>query len=563
MQDRHINPLLSELQKIALYDESYEAEANETKEPMNPDHAPMMQQADADAESAKTGSELDAELQAKKDDITTAKEDAQADKEAEEVFLALHDKVASALPEFGVLARLYDWAQGGQQTTDELFKEAASLLDEMLSSEEAYMEHMTKVAQDLFSSEENQDELYSADGIRFVLHKMADFMENPDLQSSGNGFLQKVQDGVGKFMGSVQELGNSVRHLDALKSELKAANTLLAKTTAEWALEKDPITGVATPRGMELLDQMEANPAPQLRKQVMQGRLGRGALFGGAAAGAIYGGHKLHSALHPQPSEEQVAGAEDKVLLNKVADGTLMEEYRSEIGGIAKMKNTTKASIVRDFLKIAGAAALIQAANDPSLDVAIVKEARDTFNEISLLGRKDMDEAFIKVAQQVYTEPELHEVVAGKYTDHLLEKVSFYVEANNMSAKELEKTAGAAGVATKGVAGALSDAASNIEEYIGTAKKEAEGAGREYIGVVKGAEGKGDNKGPAGTGTPGGGIIANNMAGYKVINNPGEYDVEQTAAMLEDAVLAKQAAYDTYYAADEFIKNYAGKVSGK
>lgn len=215
-------------------------------------------------------------------------------------------------------------------------------------------------------------------------------------------------------------------------------------------------------------------------------------------------------------------------------------------------------SIVQDFLKIAGAAALIQTAQDANVDAGLRKEASDAFDEISLLGRSEMGAAFIKVAQEVYTEQELHEIVAGKHTPNLLNKVAFFLQADEMSADELYKVAGASGVATKGVGGALSDAASNIESYIDTAKANAEGAGREYVGVVKGAEGKGDNKGPAGTGQVGGQIVANNMAGYNVINNPGEYDVEQTAAMIEEASLAKQAAYDTYHRADKFLKHFAG-----
>lgn len=548
------NKFLDELQKLAMFG-SEEAENNAVQEPMNPDTAPEMKQADADAESAKDQNDKEAELQKAKDDITNAKE-------ASDEHDALYEKIANALPEFGVLARLYDWAQGGSDVSEQVYKEASSILDEMLTDEEKYIEHMTRVANELFASEENQNELYSEEGMQFVFDKLADFLDNEDLQkvaAEDGSFMGKVMGSMGDFVNSVGKFFKDVKDLPENKSALEAALATDKATAFELKGERNEL-GINTPRGMELMDNLEHSLAPELANSVRNGRIGRGLGAGALAGGALYGGHKLYQGLHSENDDEQLAASEDKGLLSKIAGGTLMEEYRSETGGMAKM---SKRALVNDFLKIAGAAALISAANDKTIKEEFRKEAEQVFDEIAVLGRKQMDAAFIKVATDIYSEQELHEIVAGKHTDTLFSKVAFFVEANEWSADELEKRAGASGVATKGVGGALSDAKSNIEEFIGTAKANAEGPGREYIGVVKGAEGKGDNKGPAGTGTPGGQIITNSMAGYKVINNPGEYDVEQTAAMLEEAVLAKQAAYDTFNRADDFIKKFSGAVHGK
>jgi hypothetical protein len=548
------NAFLAEMQKLAAYHGDLESEMNASKEPMNPDIAPKMTQEAAAEEQNKDENEKEKELQDKKDEI-------EREKEATELNL-LSEKIAAALPEFGTLARLYDWAQGGESVSEQVYKEASHILDEMLSSEEQYVEHMSRVAEELFSSEINRNELYSEDGMQFVFQKLSDFLGNEDLQkeaSEDGTFMQNVFGSMGDFVNSVGKFFKDTKNLAENKVKLEAETVVHNATVNELGRERNFQTGEVTPRGMQLLDQLEASPQPELVDSVRNGKIGRGLLAGGIAAGALYGGHKLYQGLHSSP-DEQLASSEDKGLLSKVAGGTLMEEYRSETGGMTKMANKT--TIVTDFLKIAGAAALISAANDAT-DVGLRKEASDAFDEIAHLGRSEMGAAFIKIAQEAYTEQELHEIVAGKHTPHLLSKVAFFLEADEMSVQELEKVAGAGGVATKGVGGALSDAASNIESFIDTAKSNAEGAGREYVGVVKGAEGKGDNKGPAGTGLAGGQLVANNMVGYNVVNKPAEYDVEQTAAMIEEAVLAKQAASETYQRADAFLKKYAGIVTAR
>jgi hypothetical protein len=548
------NPFLSELQKIAIYHGDLEAEANSSKDPMNPEVGPKMSQEAASEEQNKDEETKEAELQEAKDNI-------EREKEASEYDL-LADKIAAALPEFGVIARLYDWAQGGDTVSEQVYKEASAILDDMLTSEDKYVENMTRVATELFASKENQEELYSEAGMEFVFKKIADFIGNEDLQkeAAASDFMHHVLGSMGDFVNSMGKFLKDTKELAVNKAKLEAENIVHSNTLNELGRETDPTTGAHSPRGIHLLDQLEASPRGELVDSVRNGQIGRGLAGAGLAAGALYGGHKLYQGLHAGPGEEQVASSESKGLLSKVAGGTLMEEYRSETGGMAKMN---RKSIVPDFLKIAGAAALIQIAQDETADAGFRKEASDTFDEISFLGRSEMGAAFIKIAQEAYTEQELHEIVAGKHTANLLNKVAFFLQVDEMCVDELNKVAGAAaGVATKGVGGALSDAASNIEAYVDTAKENAEGAGRQYIGVVKGAEGKGENKGPAGTGLAGG-QLTGSMAGYNVVNNPAEYDVEQTAAMVEEAVLAKQAAVETFNRADAFLNKYARIVASK
>lgn len=192
-------------------------------------------------------------------------------------------------------------------------------------------------------------------------------------------------------------------------------------------------------------------------------------------------------------------------------------------------------SIVKDFLKIAGAAGLLELANNEGVDMELRKEAAESFNAISRMNRYDMEASFEKMATQIYSEPQLHEIVAGQHTDYLFDKIAYFTELNDLGADELEKVAGADGVAAKGVAGALTDAKSNIEEKVKSDKEHTE--------TVKNGE--------LGTRKP------DDMRGYSVINNPGQYKVEKTAAhkvMIEEAELRKEAAYRAFVEADTFIK---------
>lgn len=194
-------------------------------------------------------------------------------------------------------------------------------------------------------------------------------------------------------------------------------------------------------------------------------------------------------------------------------------------------------SVVKDFLKIAGAAGLLELANNDEVEMELRKEAAESFNAISRLNRFDMEQSFEKMATQIYTEPQLHEIVAGQHNDYLFDKIAYFTSLNDLGADELEKVAGADGVAAKGVAGALTDAKSNIEEKVKSDKEKTE--------TVKNGE--------LGTRKP------DDMRGYNVINNPGAYKVDKTAsAFFEEAEMRKEAAYREFVAADTFLKANRG-----
>lgn len=219
--------------------------------------------------------------------------------------------------------------------------------------------------------------------------------------------------------------------------------------------------------------------------------------------------------------------------------------------------------VVKDFLKVAGAAGLVSIVNDENADMELRKEASEAFDAIAAMGRNEMDDQLVKVAQQIYSEDELHEIVAGHHTETLFDKVAYFVDSVDASYDDVfEKTANAGGVAAvKNIGAGLKDAAGNIVNVIGKKKQEAEATGREYIGALKGEYGNGA-KGIAGTGTAtglaGGGLVgAGAMAGYNAIKNPSEYNIEQTASAYEEAVLAKQAAVEAYAQADAFTQSFA------
>lgn len=224
--------------------------------------------------------------------------------------------------------------------------------------------------------------------------------------------------------------------------------------------------------------------------------------------------------------------------------GTLETGMYKNDGGIEKMSQ----QLVKDFLKLAGAAGLVGIVQNENLDFGLRKEASETLDYIATLGRSRMDDELVKVAQQIFPENELHEIVANQHTPQLVEKVAYFLEANETSIDELEKVANAGGVAAvKNLGAGLADSVSNIEATIDTEKAKTEGAGREYIGDVQHGGGKA------------GGALTGDLAGYNVINNPEKYDIEQTASILEEAFLAKQAAEDAYYKADAFIQSILNK----
>lgn len=468
----------------------------------------------------------------------------------------LVSKVASEMQSLGTIAKIIEFANGdADYITAEMQKEASELIDYMVSSEDAFFEGMERVASELFESEESQQELYSREGLAFTFEQLAAFdsigfdkQANEELNA-----LQKLKAFAGNAVNSGREAVNnavySTRNTPAIGEEL-------AGIRAEEAEYYKPENHNVGPQSLEQ-DAANRKYLGELaeRKKILasQKNLGNGIRYGTAGAvaagGAIYGGKKIYDHMNRDQMEEKVAG----VLPVAYHGDTLNVATETENnGGIQKMSK----QLVNDFLKVAGAAGLVSITNDESLDMELRKEASDAFDYISNLGSTDMDNELVKVAQEIYSEDELHEIVAGGHTDYLMDKVAFFIEATESSFDELEKIASAGGVsAIKSMGGKLRDASSNIINTIGAKKDQAQGAAREYAGVLK------DHKGSAAlshgaTGLAGGGLVAGGLAGYNAINNPEEYDIEQTAAALEEAYLTKQAAVEAFGNADRFIRDY-------
>lgn len=482
-----------------------------------------------------------------------------SDEELEQVLVS---KVASEMTSLGTIAKLVECSKADADSiTSEMQKEATELIEYMVTSEEAFYEGMERVSSQLFQSDEAQAELFSRDGLIFTFEQLATFDEDGfDKQADeGPNALQKLKAfageavettkaKLGEALYSVKNLKHIGEDLQATSAQLREYDNLLGSVSLEPGVDD-----ILTFNDRAVTTEARNSLQHSVDMLDSQRRLGKSVLYGGGGAalagGALYGGKKLYDHLHEDGNEEKVAG----VLPDTFQGGTLNVATETELnGGIQKMSK----QLVTDFLKVAGVAGLVSIAQDETLDENLRKEASDRFDEIAVLGNTAMTNEFVKVAQEIYSEEDLHEIVAGKHTDHLFDKVASFVSATESSIDELEKTANAGGVAAiKAVGAGLKESAGNIANSVGQAKAKAEGAGREYIGVLA------DHKGAAGlshgaTGLAGGGLIAGAMAGYNAINNPAEYDIEQTAAALEEAMLTKQAAIETYTQADAFIRQY-------
>lgn len=479
-----------------------------------------------------------------------------SDEELEEVLVS---KVASEIQSLGAIAKIVEYAKGeNDYITPEMQKEASDLIEYMVSSEEAFYDGLERTASQLFENEESLQELYSHEGVAYTFEQLATFDQDGfDKQANEDpNALQKLKAFAGSAIDSTKakfgEAFSSVRNLKQIGEDISS-------TAAELDQYTEMVSGVDLKNG----DLSQLNPH---YKQVLEERhadllrrqgMGRAIKYGGGGAvlagGALAGGKAIYDHMNrpeDEVMEEKVAG----LLPAELDGGTLNIAMKSDInGGIQKMSK----ELVRDFLKLAGAAGLVSIVNDEERDMDLRKEASEAFDYIAGLGNSAMTEEFVKVAQQLYDEDELHEIVAGNHTEYLMDKVAFFIDSTETSVDELEKTASAGGVAAKikAVGAGLKDSATNVVNTIGNAKNKAEGAGREYVGVLK------DHKGAAGlshgaTGLAGGGLVGGAMAGYNMINNPQEYDIEQTASALEEAFLTKQAAVDAYGRADAFIRQY-------
>ena len=195
--------------------------------------------------------------------------------------------------------------------------------------------------------------------------------------------------------------------------------------------------------------------------------------------------------------------------------------------------------LVESFLKLAGVAGLLDIAQNEENTPEQQKLAMETFDKIAQLKPSEMGAELIKVAGQIYPQETLREIVAGQYTDELFEKTASVVSWNDMSAPELEElvktAANASGVAAKGIGGELADAKAQIQEKIKKEKEKAESISLGRQGVKK----------------------ADDLTGYNVINNPGEYKVDKTASdlALEEAYMKKEAHLQEALKWDAFISN--------
>lgn len=200
----------------------------------------------------------------------------------------------------------------------------------------------------------------------------------------------------------------------------------------------------------------------------------------------------------------------------------------------------TEDHLTHDMLKLAGAAGLIGITNNEGEDLGIRKQASDTFDAIASLHPQDMGDAFVKVAFDLYADDELEEVLAGYHLEPTFEKVASIINLGEMDAYSLEKVAsenGSSATAAKAVAHELSDAASNVAAVIDDKKEVAES--RPDGAVMSGGEN------------------VNNLEGYNPLLNPEEYDIERTAyAQIEDALMVKEASFQSYLSAQRVLDYY-------
>lgn len=471
--------------------------------------------------------------------------------EQDAVAATLEEKVASELVAVGTIAKLIECSRG--DLGEDLEKQANEIIEEMVQSDEAFDAVLNKTAGELFGAEDNYRALFSEDGVAFAREQLA-FLNSEEFEKTANtgGALSALKQftsaALAKAQGKIDEAMNIAKEVKEVGVEAVRSATQLGSIKKEL----DPIKA----QNLEMAKRLEVGEEAfdhnlyqdqllrqnELERQQMHGRaaIGAGAALGtGAAIGA---GKLVYDHMH---NEEKVA----TVLPDTFYGGTLDVETQSEPnGGIQKMSK----ELVQDFLKVAGAAGLIGIVNNEEVDMEIRKEASEAFDYIAGLGNSEMGAHFLKVATQIFSDEELHEIVAGHHTDTLLEKVAFFTDSLEESNESLEKIANAGGVGLiKSVGAGLKNAADNIAATVHNAKVKAEGAGREYVGTLKGHNGKGAQAGAvAGTGLAGGGLVAGGLAGYNALKNPQEYDIDKTASMIQEAELLKEAA-------DRFIQAFS------
>jgi hypothetical protein len=467
--------------------------------------------------------------------LESAKETLASAMEEYNAFEKTAQELNDALPTMGALAKLIEYSTS-ETIDDDLRKQASDRLVMALESEESFVEVMDKTANELFEDQEDKDALYSPEGREYVIERLALFAEDEELEKTAadlGGFVNDARkwaaeslDAARKFHKLRADVKQTQAEVDRLESIMKEKVNALKDAQS---LNDDDLVAKLEPEAFGARDDHTRMKGQLLDEQIQRDR-GRNLLIGGATGlvgGSLFAGKKIADAFNNHGENQG-----ENELAEKTASDTIKQDYVFKEGGNINMAE----SIVKDFLKIAGAAVLLDVANDEGAEEAIRKEAAEAFNGIARMGRKDMEEALVKVATQMYSEDQLHEIVSGKHNEELFGKVAFFTSLNDLSVDELEKVAAAESVAAKGVGGALTDAKSNIEAKVEGDKKKTETVANGEIGTKK----------------------ADDMRGYNVINSPGEYKVEKTAAtqtMLEEAELRKEAAYKAFVEADTFIKN--------
>ncbi|PGQ88200.1 hypothetical protein [Priestia megaterium] len=536
---------LEELEKIAneiTIDENQEPMLEDPKPPIPPEEIEAEQAANSEpADSSAAEEQLPPspeDVEALNDTIDSAEQElheaqehlAEAEKRYSEFEKVAAPVINDSLPAMGAFAKLIDFSTDSESDPI-LHKVAKERLQTALSSEDLFFETLQKTATELFDDEANLNALYTQEGMEYVVETLDSFAN--DEEFSKEAF--ETGSVIGKAVDTIKEFGDATKNFWKLRSELgvaKAEADRLAQQATQTTT--DAITAANNPNtpGDELNAHLQAqtdattaaseakSQAEDLSRKVVMGGAGWGAGGAGVAAGSLFGGKKVYDALHPDEEVAQKTASENTYQQNT---GNYYE------GGQQKMSQ----SVVQDFLKIAGAAGLLNIANNEEYQEELRKEAAEQFNYISRLARADMEDSFVKVATSLYSEDQLHEIVAGKHNEELFDKVSFFIAANDASADELEKVAGADGVAAKGVGGALTDAKKQVEEHIEEEKRKTE-TGNLQPGSTK----------------------AQDTSGYNVTNNPQKYDVDKTAHLLEQAQLQKQAAIEAYAEAENFLNHY-------
>lgn len=475
---------------------------------------------------------LEAALVQAEGDLAEAKQVLAHWEEEDRQFEKTANYLSEVLPQMGALATLIDFSTN--ENIEESFRKLASeRLIEALKSEEAFEEVLAKTASELFETDESLEDLYSRKGTEYVVEHLASFVSDQELEKAAfeiGGVVNTVKD-------TASEVIDATKKFHRIHDEIRAAQAQLDVSSQAITANEQAIQAAKASNDVVLEQQLrdqyvpltetftnDINNLQDLKHERTLGGVGVGVGATGVVGGAYGTGKGIHNLVTKDPEEE---------LSEKMASDTInQEESVNYEGGYPQMS-----SIVKDFLKIAGAAALIDAANNEQVAPEHRKEAATAFNSIARLSRAEMEENLVKVATQLYSEDQLHQIVSGQHNEELFSKIAFFTEANELSVDELEKIAGADSVAAKGVGGALTDAKANIVEKIEQDKVKTETVANGELGTLK----------------------ADDTRAYNVINNPAEYQVDKTAAlrtMLDEAEFRKEAAYRAYVEADSFIRSY-------